>query len=804
MSTPQISGPPFTPQGMPSTLPLDVRQSLANFLNLDTMGQAKTYYPPASTPTTVPTSTAPPITQPIVGTEWMKAISQVMGNLKDLLNFADVRLSLLNVEFWKNIALGGDAMILLRTKLKTQYSSETALYDKQQSEISAYSAAAATYNNALTTASNYTNAMYQNQQSYQAGTMTPAAYNAAVAQWNSTVAAQNTAIQNAYNNYVTAANTFSLQVAANNALISQLNASRSSNQIPTQITPQVGAGPLPAAPIPLPTAIPNGPLVAPFTIPAASLVPSSVPLISVPSLQPSTGISNPSTTSEEEFLSSYAAPQVAALMSIYADFAEHLTLLDAAHEYQLFVLGVKDNLIPNNAYIERAPQIFKSTGGGSTAPTGVGLTATIEGSHNPALGKLLAEAVLASVVGDILNPLPKPLVQDLSLLVMQSLQRAAVLAALPALQLLKNNLEVVAPDSPAVDAALSLTQLKALTGLIASGGLQANVTNLLSQSIVSPTEAAALSQAGLSAEQIAALSQSGLSSSEIASLSEKLTAALSLGILLTGVLQVAKAFGLPGLIPQLLGALPNIPGISDLIASIAGTGGVQDVLTNPASILILKGVIANELVNQGLTLLQAQQQANAIIDRVAADPTIQTDAQLRAAVASAALQQRPPSQATAETAPPRATPAPPLASPSIKPGPTQAELFPPTTSASPKPVVSTPPSSLSSTPTYNPLQPYQQPTQSTPPPATAFDALPPPSQFAFQALPKPPIQPSFSQTLTESLFSAPHANTLASIASDFVHREQLISGLDQAYIQRNLIISRCRIACFSKKICSRG
>lgn len=487
---------------------------------------------------------------------------------------------------------------------------EQALFDSISAALDAINDGSLTdYNNLFSETSPYITAMNTAIINYRAGSIDYNTYNAIVNDYNTYAATANPLLSAAATAYIGDITSYNAQLTAINQQIADFNLIRSAQglpKIPTQSLLSVPTVTSLILPSPIPTvAATDDPLATtnPFTN-------ANLALLSF--LSPTGSSSLSSLIAFYTFISLFFGSAFAIVLSSdsYSDFLE---LQEAYRDKQLFVDRVHGNLLPNNAYVERFPQQFiGSSSGAGTAP-GVGMITSSVGLENVALGGIISQSLFLSLLGENINLPPKALLEGTAFLALEALQRASLLAALPALALLKANLDSIAPGSQALAAALALTNLKALTGLIASGALEEGIISLLSSL--------------------------GLSSDEIASISGGLAAALTLGLLQTGVFQVSRALSLPGLSGQFSASLFSDTSLSNQLAG-AATPTIQDTFNNPLSTLSLKSATSEVLINQGTQAAIAQQQANDIVNRVVQNRRIQTDQQLRAAVISSYLQEQ--------------------------------------------------------------------------------------------------------------------------------------------------------------------
>lgn len=278
--TSPIIGPPFTAQMMPSSLSPAIREGLAVFFNIDTLGSA--YTPPhAQNALAFP---APKLSEPMSSEAKWDVISSAILTLKKQQNFADVQQSLWNKDRWVDTLFTLQGIADLKSAMTAQSTKETDLYKTQEGQILVYNSAVNEYNAALSKANAYTFGMHNEQTGYLAGTTPAATYNLDVGIWNSTVGAQNTELQAAYTKYQAAATLFNSQVAQNNAIITALNESRKAALVGgSTIKPQTGVTVAPAPTVLHTLQLGPVPPTAPSILPG-DLVPSSYQPLANPPL----------------------------------------------------------------------------------------------------------------------------------------------------------------------------------------------------------------------------------------------------------------------------------------------------------------------------------------------------------------------------------------------------------------------------------------------------------------------------------------------------------------------------------------
>jgi|GEM_PF-4611511 len=361
------------------------------------------------------------------------------------------------------------------------------------------------------------------------------------------------------------------------------------------------------------------------------------PFSQITPLLPSTPEGTSTPTNLSGFLSKYYNALFDTQLTAFKAYTGVLSLQEAYRSQLYLVLNGKTNLLPNNSYIERFPQSYFASGPGANPGSSPTAIASSIGIDSRSLSAIISQSILSAALGEFVKSSTQPGVtgtitaaeisDSLTLVALQSLQNASVYAGGPALGLLQNNLEAVSPNSAATDTAVALSALKAITGLIGSGGLEQNVQAALTET----------------------LKDAGLDPAQIAEVIKLATSGVSAGLLLFGALAVAKALNLPGLVGQLLGTSFDRENVSTLISKLAGTT-INDELTNPIVALFLKDTLANIIESRAIasTRDQSESLANSIINQTLQNRQIDTEIAFQASLNSVLLQNGFNSDAAAE------------------------------------------------------------------------------------------------------------------------------------------------------------
>jgi len=629
-----IIGPPFSSQVLPSTAPEQLQQNLATYFNMETVGDQ--YTTPLSQQQELfsTSSTLPPITPAnSSSSDYLLAIGKAKAAFKNILDFNDRNQSLLNISRWYDNINFLNSLAALQTAMRQLATRETQFTSNQKSQLINFNnGPLAAYNNALAAASAQSAAFRQIQDNYLNGTITPAQYNAEVAAWNASAATINSNLTTAYSNYQTAVTALNAQIAANNAAAQQINGIRIGIGIHDNIQLQQPIS-ISSAPTPLPTNVPNAPIIP--SIPSNYLVPTSFP--TVPNVS-TVGTGWQGSTSA--YMKNYFTPIFESQLPAFLSYSEGLERQGAYRALLLFKLAGKTTT--NIGYVDRFPKAPSNSASGVANPSGgVALMASSLGLSNNALSGAISQNSISPILSELLASVPEgiqeQIMQNTAIVVLKALQKASLFSGAAALDLISNHLDAVSPGSPATEAAVGLASLKSLTGLIGSGGLEQNIASAVT---------GVLEGAGLTPHQIAKALQA-------------LTSGATVGVLLLGVLNLAKSLELPGLVGQFLGQQSlNGINVNDLIEQ-ATVNNLNTALQNPVTVLYLKESITKELSSSGSKgadgqitgagkaelhgtteqdivnqQIDARSLADTIVNRALENNRIQTDLQLRNALAT--------------------------------------------------------------------------------------------------------------------------------------------------------------------------
>lgn len=478
---------------------------------------------------------------------------------------------IINAAFWWGASIDATGLLQARANMITESNKETTLYAEQQSQIKDYnSGPVANYNTFLGSASGQTLTMHNAQQTYIAGTVTPATtaqYNAAVSTWNSQVSGLNAQLASQYATYLKATNDLNAQITQNNAQIDSLNANRKSLGITTLIPHQnlVSIAPPPAT---LQTVAPGPPPPAAPTVPAGFSAVSPAPGLPAGSTPPS---------STAAFLAKFFDPFFAAQLLASNIFFNNQELIDAQDASNIFSnQGASSSIVQAPADIEDASL-------GSSPVAGAGLLTSILGLGSKGLSLVLSQHILDLVDEALETHTSEAAKALISTSLAKALQTGFLSSGIPAAALLGDNVDVAANGGTAGSTALSLAFTSTMNKLVETKFI-GNLTET-------------------------ALQDSGASPEDVAKLSGPIGSGVKLGVLLLTLFSTAKALGMPGLITQVL-ANSGAPGSGSPY-------GLNDVLKNPLSGSILKQKLVDQVVGNGTwDSSTAEAQINSVINKV--------------------------------------------------------------------------------------------------------------------------------------------------------------------------------------------
>lgn len=451
------------------------------------------------------------------------------------------------------------------------------------------------YDDYLNSVSDNVATMQQAVTDYQKGKITTAQYNAALTTYlnfvNNTANPQLSTLGQAY---IDAINTYN---GSGNVNINSLNV-----QIDAFNVIRLAANEQPI-PDQIPLAAPDlSGLLLPTNLLPGPPPPAIDPFSTSPSILLSpTPVGSVTPTSSKTYIAKYFAPIYAAFVTALAAYNKNIKAQETYRAYQLFTLSGISNVLPNNAFIENQNKATSPGPGPSGAMSAGGFSSLIVGLSSQSLGSVLASQVFSSILNN------QGITQQIALFAASALTQASILSALPSLATLAQNSDIIAQgtSSPAVNTALATNNLNAITGLVQSGAIEKQLTDILTQF--------------------------GVPTADIANILQPLTAAVTIGLLQFGLFSAANSLKIPGLLLQVLGNISD-PEIQQLLVSAAGRN-FGDVLNDPVSVLALKANLTAQLVAKGTSEDTAQAQVQQAIDAtVAQSKTILTDAQLQDAI----------------------------------------------------------------------------------------------------------------------------------------------------------------------------
>lgn len=398
---------------------------------------------------------------------------------------------------------------------------------------------------------------YNNSNKNAAATAT---YNNAIASYNTYV---NTTRVNSYNSakntLVSAFNDYQDSVAEQNALIDEINALRA----------EAGLPPMPQAPnapsIPAQTTMPSAPSTSnPVALPAATI---PTPVASIPApVQPPT---------LEELIAQYVTPlwdTVVPAMEEPNAAIEQLIQYRDFLRYYLGPLAGKVSTLPNS-FVDQTEEVFLDQSVNIGSGSGVSLASMISGLSNENLNRLLSDSIANAAVQNANAPLSPELFDQIRLISLALLSRAALGSSVPAFSLLSERLASMDENSAAVQIALSLAYIIQIAALAVSQDLQEAILSQLQAA--NPTADPA----------------------ELSQLAATLAAASNMSFALFAVTQLAQSLKFPELTGQLLGLI-NAPTTEGALAS-ASSLTVSDVLSNQVSVSHLKADLSKGLAGFG-------------------------------------------------------------------------------------------------------------------------------------------------------------------------------------------------------------
>lgn len=491
------------------------------------------------------------------------------------------------------------ATISLETGIQPINSAEQSFFDYTQSLMDPVNTAINNYNNLIATTAFWTTTMNQAVIDYQNGAITDAQYNNIVSQYNQFANDTNGLLQvyaTAYSNAVDNFNSIVSSDSYQNQIINFNEARRNDPNlpIPKELLPQQPTiNKIDTNSLLLPTNIAFGP-PPPDVSPVPLLMQSIMPIPVYGSVTP---------TNPLNYLATFFSPIFSSAFPNLTQLNQFLNLQSAYREFLIFNSVTGNNLITNNAFIERLPPVFLSSGGPAGSVSGVALASIILGLDNRSLGAIISQSIIDAARSAELAPIPQTVADQILFYGLGLLNNASLSAALPTLSILGKDPSLLAGGGPAVKAVLALSLVNQINSLIGSNAINSAVQSFLAAAGLGPTD--------------------------IAKVQGILTSGLQLGLLQVALLQTAKSLGLPGLIPQVLGNLTGIPNLAQLLGIGAGLS-LNDVLANPVSTVYLKSTLANELVFlKGVSQASADQLVNGALNSVIGNTPFLSDTEFR-------------------------------------------------------------------------------------------------------------------------------------------------------------------------------
>lgn len=394
---------------------------------------------------------------------------------------------------------------------------------------------------------------------YKNGLISVETYNAAVNHYNAYAETANPQLLALRSTYQAAVNSYNEGLDAINDQINEFNGTREG--LGQQLIPKQNR-------ITVPTASQSG---IPQNIPLGPPIPTNNPFpIAPPVFLPPVPEGSVTPTNPNRYIKQYFTPLFAESLAGLMNYTKTLTLQQSYRDFLLFTLSGKSNLLPNNAFIDRFPEVFFAQDGQSSTISGVGLTSMIVSLDNRSLSSIITQTLLASSNTNGID-ISQQIIDKTVLFGLSSLQKASLESALTALSLIKDQLNPDNLESTATKVVLAAVNLNVIQNLVNSGAIGQALSSFLAEEGLSATDTAAM---------IAALNSS-----------------LSVGLLQFGTTQLARIARLPGLLPQILANLPDAKLRELLIA--ASAKNLQTFIANPVSVLSLKDTLAKELIDNG-------------------------------------------------------------------------------------------------------------------------------------------------------------------------------------------------------------
>lgn len=442
---------------------------------------------------------------------------------------------------------------------------EQLVIDDVQNAIDTVNGTITAYNTAEATSNTQIATMEQAISQFAQGTITQAQYNTAVSTYLTYANTANTQLSSLVSDYINSLNNYNNNLGNLNAEIDAVNATLTPGQ---QIPDQLPLGvPTDTSNLLLPINIPSGPS-PPAANPFASFSGVITPLATTGSITPAMTVA--------QYLADY-------YQNVFSITLQEKQSYDGVLKNDITQSNVHLELLPGSSLSKLTPNFspdLQSTvpateqGGGAAGIAGVGLTVLIAGISNNALGAIVNQQVLAASGQTLYGNVQTQVLNKVIAYALNVLQETHLVAAKKAGDLLSNFPSTVSSGSSAVSAVLAATLVGEISSLVNSGAVGNAITSFL-------TEA-------------------GLTPDKIAALQGPLTAGLIQGLLQFTVSQVANLLNIPGLLPQVLGNLPNVGASLQQQIIAAAQTQVNTVLSNQASVDTLKSILNDSILNSSI------------------------------------------------------------------------------------------------------------------------------------------------------------------------------------------------------------
>lgn len=551
----------------------------------------------AVTPETNPLSIFFQLEKPIYLNVWSKVINLATQQAREQI-LSDQTLDIAALKGMRlNALLTAEALINLQTNLDDIAKAMKDSYDAQKDSVDNVNPAIDDFNDEISDQTDNDqdaiDTMNDATVAYNASDKGPAAtvtYTFAITAYS--VYVNSTRVTN-YNNSTNSLSpdldTYQTNVDQQNSTIDEINILRQ----------EVGIPPLPhianAPSIPAQTSMPSPPSTASPTILPDATNPTPIANVANPTVPPTSA----------QLIAQYATPILESIIPTMESQALFFQLLTDFRDYERYYLGPmagKISTLPNS-FIDQTTQIFLDQSVNVGSGAGVSLASMIAGLSSGNLNRILSNSIANDAAKNANIPLSPELLDNIRLINLTLLSRAALGSSIPAFSLLAERAAFMDADSPAVPIAISLAFAIQIAALSVAQDLQETIL-------------AQLKSANPTAD-----------SKKLAELAGTLTAASNLSFALFAVSQLAQSLKFPELTGQLLSLIDSKATTSAV--SSASTTTVGDVLNNPSSVSYLKADLANTLAGYGKL---SQDEANDIANRLILSD-IKNESQLSDAIA---------------------------------------------------------------------------------------------------------------------------------------------------------------------------